>query len=324
MSTQELVSIIVPVYNIEQYLPRCIETISRQTYCNLEIILVDDGSTDNSGTICDSLAHKDNRIIVIHQNNMGLWAARNAGQRIAKGDYLMYVDGDDYMHLDAVKTLYDAINYSRKYDIAIIDYKITTRLDEDIISTKKGTVQEFSQETLISNLFNYRNNRDVWNKLYRKSLIENIFANDYSRSQGFDFNIRVYLKASCAVVIHCEMYFWVQRPTSLMHKQDYWDLLYKCHVRMFYENYVNLPSDKIQYGYLLLSKLYKEMVFLKNRNYRTNNEIAVFEQCKKYENNTRKAYWLNWHINPIEKIVVTILLHSPRLTRWLMKVTKNY
>ena len=102
---EELISVIVPVYNIEGYLPRCLETIAAQSYQNLEIILVDDGSTDSSGQICDSFAEKDCRTIVIHQQNQGLWAARNTGQKIAKGDYLMFADGDDYMHLETLKIM---------------------------------------------------------------------------------------------------------------------------------------------------------------------------------------------------------------------------
>ena len=93
----ELVSVIVPVYNIEDYLPRCLACIEMQTYRNLEIILVDDGSTDGSGRICDEFAAKDSRVRVIHHpENIGLWAARNTGQDAATGDYLWFPDGADY------------------------------------------------------------------------------------------------------------------------------------------------------------------------------------------------------------------------------------
>ena len=127
MSKKELISVIVPVYNIEVYLPRCIETIARQTYRNLEIILVDDGSTDGSGAICDEYVKTDERAIVIHQENQGLWAARNTGQKVAHGQYLMYVDGDDYLHVDAIKAMYEAINQNGSYDMAMIDRKFTER-----------------------------------------------------------------------------------------------------------------------------------------------------------------------------------------------------
>lgn len=324
MDKQELISIIIPVYNIEAYLPKCLETIAAQTYHYLEVILVDDGSTDSSGKICDSFTENDSRAIVIHQQNQGLWAARNSGQRVAKGDYLMFVDGDDYLHLDAVSTLYQGINQPKKYDIAIVDYKKTDNFDEDILTAKNGGVEEIPQEIWISSLITHKINRNVWNKLYRKELIEDIYNNNFPRAQDFDYNIRVFLKAENVVAIHREMYFWVQRPTSFSHQSDYRDIVYSCIVKMYHDNYVNLPESKRLFSRDLLSRLYKDMIFWKNRNYRTNNESAVFGKCKKYEKNTRKAYWLNWRINPLEKIVVTILLHSPHLTRWLMKVTKNY
>ncbi len=124
---QELISIIVPVYNIESYLPRCLETISKQTYQNLEIILIDDGSTDSSGSICDKFAKKDHRAKVIHQQNAGPSGARNTGMAYASGEYLMFVDGDDYLHTDAVNTLWDAINSGLQYDMAIGGFKKTNK-----------------------------------------------------------------------------------------------------------------------------------------------------------------------------------------------------
>ena len=96
-SISDLISIIIPVYNVAVYLPRCLDSILAQTYKNLEIILVDDGSKDNSGKVCDEYALKDSRIKVIHQKNQGVSVARNAGLRIAKGDYIGFVDSDDYI-----------------------------------------------------------------------------------------------------------------------------------------------------------------------------------------------------------------------------------
>ncbi len=107
---EELVSVIVPVYNIEAYLPHCLECIEAQTYKNLEIVLVDDGSTDGSGRICDEFAAKDPRARVIHQPNTGCWAASNAGQDAATGEYLWFPDGDDYFHKDIIRLMYEAIN----------------------------------------------------------------------------------------------------------------------------------------------------------------------------------------------------------------------
>lgn len=320
---EDLISIIVPVYNIEGYLPKCLETIEAQTYRNLEIILVDDGSMDGSGEICNEFAKKDKRALVIHQDNLGLWAARNAGQRIAHGTFLMFIDGDDYIHLDTVKTLHQVI-LDHNCDLAIVDHKKTSGFDEDVLAVEEGEEEVLTQEELVSKLFNGDICRNVWNKLYRKTLIENIYANDYARAQDFDFNIRVFMAANSAIFIHRIMYFWVQRPTSVTYQPNYWNLVYMCFVKMHYVNYVNLPENNKKYGHYLLSGLYKNMVFWKNRYFKTNRECDVFNQCQLYKKTTSKAYWCNLRINPFEKIVVAILLHCPQLTRWLMRITKNY
>ena len=105
----ELISIIVPVYKVEAYLPRCVDSILAQTYKNLDIILVDDGSPDNSGKICDAYAEKDSRITVIHQANGGLSDARNAGIAVAKGAYLTFLDSDDWVPKEYIAYLYDLL-----------------------------------------------------------------------------------------------------------------------------------------------------------------------------------------------------------------------
>ena len=121
-----LVSIIVPVYNIEGFLPNCLDTIARQTYKNLEILLVDDCSTDGSGIICDEFAAKDPRAVVFHHDQRKLaGATRNTGQAAAHGEFIMFVDGDDYLHLDTVKLLYEAINLDGGYDMVLFNHIVT-------------------------------------------------------------------------------------------------------------------------------------------------------------------------------------------------------
>lgn len=109
----KVISVIIPVYNIEKYLDRCLESIINQSYTNLEIILIDDGSTDNSGKICDDYKNQDNRIIVVHKKNEGVSQARNLGISIATGEFLSFVDGDDTVEKDMFLTL---INNAYKYN----------------------------------------------------------------------------------------------------------------------------------------------------------------------------------------------------------------
>ena len=108
MLKQGLISVIVPVYNVEQYLDRCVCSILNQTYQNLEIILVDDGATDSSGRMCDEYAKRDERIKVVHKQNGGLSDARNAGLAAATGEYIGYVDSDDWIEPDMYEKMYEA------------------------------------------------------------------------------------------------------------------------------------------------------------------------------------------------------------------------
>lgn len=101
----DLISLIVPVYNVEKYLDKCLETITNQTYSNMEIILIDDGSTDLSGKKCDEWEKKDSRVRVIHKKNGGLSSARNAGIDVAKGKYISFIDSDDYIELNMIEIL---------------------------------------------------------------------------------------------------------------------------------------------------------------------------------------------------------------------------
>lgn len=127
----QLISILVPVYNVENYLPRCLESIIGQTYQNLEIVLVDDGSTDKSGEICDAYAKKDSRIRVIHQENKGLSMARNAALEVVTGDYILFVDSDDWIEQDMVEYLYQKIKDTGA-EIAVCGY---VNIDEKNIKT---------------------------------------------------------------------------------------------------------------------------------------------------------------------------------------------
>ena len=118
---EKLISVIIPVYNVVNYFDRCINSIINQTFKNLEIIIVDDGSTDGSSEACDKIAKIDNRIKVIHQINMGLSAARNAGLNIATGEYIAFVDSDDYLHPRMYEILYKEMT-KNEVDMVICEF----------------------------------------------------------------------------------------------------------------------------------------------------------------------------------------------------------
>ena len=128
------ISVIVPVYNVEKYLDKCVESIVNQTYKNLEIILVDDGSTDSCPEICDEWAKKDNRIKVIHKPNGGLSSARNAGMDSMTGSYIQFVDSDDYIKSNMIEVMYGNI-IKGDYDVCVCNYSFIDESDNVISAT---------------------------------------------------------------------------------------------------------------------------------------------------------------------------------------------
>lgn len=145
-----MISVIVPVYNVEEYLPTCIESILNQTYKDLEILLIDDGSTDNSGRICDEYAKRDNRCIVIHQPNKGVYNARNTGLEHVKGEYISFIDSDDYIHPQMLEILYETLQ-KEDYDFSMVAYKKVWDYSKYTPITKINT-QILDTSTLIHRL----------------------------------------------------------------------------------------------------------------------------------------------------------------------------
>ena len=148
-----MVSIIIAVYNVEKFLKKCVESVLTQTYKNIQIILVDDGSTDNSGKICDEYALKDNRIKVIHKQNGGLSSARNAGAEASSGEYILFLDGDDYLRCDAVEVCLDAM---QKYPCDFVQFRY-----QEIAFDKEPTIKEHND-----NIYQAHTKKELFKNLY--------------------------------------------------------------------------------------------------------------------------------------------------------------
>lgn len=171
-----LVSIIVPVYQVREYINDCVESLIRQTYTNLEILMIDDGSTDGSGEICDTYANKDDRIRVIHQDNQGLSAARNTGLNQVKGDYIVFVDSDDVVRPDYVEKLYSMM-HRYQADIAACAYirvaaKGLGSVDDILDNLPEKAVCMTSEQMLRQWHGKYKKwETVVWNKMYRRKVL---------------------------------------------------------------------------------------------------------------------------------------------------------
>ena len=176
----ERISVIVPIYNTEKYLARCIESILCQTYTNLEIILVDDGSTDKSGDICDFYARKDNRVKVVHKENGGAAAARNFALNMVTGQYIGFVDSDDTVEKDFFELLYDLIcQYDA--DISMVAYR-EIEMGEKIAKLKDKSLIVMNQKQAVKELlFDRKIQNYVWNKLYKRKIFELVPPGGYWR-----------------------------------------------------------------------------------------------------------------------------------------------
>lgn len=217
------VSIIVPVYNIQKWVKKCIISLQNQTFKNIEIILVNDGSTDNSQEICENFSKKDNRIILVNKKNGGLSDARNFGLRFCKSKYVIFVDGDDYVDKDFVKQLYNAIK-STNSDVALCGYD---EVDNNGKFIKRILPNEPENKNIITGneLFLYFQkqngvvNQVAWNKIYRKELF-NIFKFEKGRyyEDGY-FIAPLAWYAKTITIVREPLYNYVQRSGSIIHSK---------------------------------------------------------------------------------------------------------
>lgn len=213
----DLISVIVPVYKVEDYLDRCIQSIVDQTYTNLEIILVDDGSPDRCPQMCDEWAKRDSRICVIHKENGGLSDARNAGMSAATGEYVAFVDSDDWLARVYIERLYGAICETGAKLAACGVQFVTDDLQNCKAESSTSEIKVFSAEEALSP-DGWKKVRAVsWNKLYLRSLLEGerYPVGKYHEDEYFTY--RIVDQAERVAYVEDELYFYLQRQGSIMH-----------------------------------------------------------------------------------------------------------
>lgn len=211
-----LISVIVPIYNVEKYLARCVDSIVNQTYKNLEIILVNDGSPDLCPQMCDDYAEKDSRIKVVHKKNGGLSDARNAGMAVAKGEYISFIDSDDYVSDDFFECLLDVMNKENS-DIAecsVVKFYEDNRFDEfsDDLSVKTYDTQNAMSALIAENPFH----QHVWNKLYKTELVKDIPYAVGKLNEDEFWTYQVFGRANKVARLNKTMYYYFQRISSIM------------------------------------------------------------------------------------------------------------
>ena len=244
------VSVIIPVYNVENYLKQCLDSICAQTLKDIEIICINDGSTDNSGNILDKYAQKDSRFVIINKNNEGVSIARNTGISCAEGEFICFVDSDDYIDKDYLEKLYNAaIEYN--CDIACCGFVrfhgIRKSIRKKIDKTK--VLKTIDEKIEIENLpeHNY-----VWNKLYRrKSFIEhNLQFVPHRYFEDIEIVIKILNSMGDMVTVPDIHYYYRKNPTSIVHtqstkkRQDYYWAISEFQ-KYINENNIVLPRNKL-------------------------------------------------------------------------------
>lgn len=212
---EQLISVIVPVYKVEPYLDQCVASIVNQTYQDLEIILVDDGSPDNCPAMCDTWAKRDCRIKVIHKENGGLSDARNAGLKIASGAYIALIDSDDIMDVNMLTQLYQALEENNA-DIAECDYVKFENGQPDFsdgsVSITVLNSEDALRELLLERIFRYT----AWNKLYRKEVFSQLQFEVGKLHEDVFFTYQAFGVANRIVKLDAALYGYRQRSGSIM------------------------------------------------------------------------------------------------------------
>ncbi len=305
----ELISIIVPVYNVEQYLEKCVNSITNQTYKNLEIILVNDGTTDSSGDLCDKLATVDNRIKVFHKENGGLSDARNYGVEKATGEYIGFVDSDDYIDVEMYEKLYEAIK-KENADVAECNLKIVYPDRKELFTEKKYyqicTKQEYLEEYLkIEKVFG-----SVWTKLIKSDIAKKIQFPVGKLYEDTYYAYKLIEVANKYVLMDNSFYNYLMRENSITNSKfnprifDLIEIVEKFHENV-YKNYPNLKEAadcRKMYAYFsVLNSILLEEEFKNNSfypqivNYFKENYIKLLRN--KYITRNRKLSILLIKIN---------------------------
>lgn len=264
------ISYIVAVYNVAEYLKKCIESICNQTYGDIEIILVDDGSNDGSEKICDRMAAKDTRIKVIHQNNCGVSVARNRGIELAHGEWVCFIDGDDWIDINIGANLLQYLDM--KYELIFFQYVQNNQLSQkpkvnrNIINTKILSALDIHSlrigllnpdlecvKEYKDSMFNYR---APWGKLYKREfLIDNnlFFKKGVKRGQDLLFNLCVYKVARKSIMVPVVGYYYRIRPTSI--GNEYNDNIFNIDLILINGIYEQILEDRdtsIQKNYYMM------------------------------------------------------------------------
>lgn len=318
----ELISVIVPIYKVEAYLDKCVQSIVNQTYTNLEIILVDDGSPDRCGELCEAWGKKDSRIKVIHKENGGLSDARNAGMAVATGSLISFIDSDDRIEPDFFRTLYTAMV---KHDAQIAECGVNLVDEEDKILTKRGPeknqvierIEALRRLVLEDGVY-----QTVWNKLYRREAIGDIGFEKGKCNEDDFWTYQIFDRIEKLALVDTPLYLYLQRGGSIMgtgynpRRLDGLEArLRRMEYLAKYEELKDLTRQNLMLDYLW----HLQCVFRHLKGQEKKNAVAVILKMKKA---TPKVKQTKLELNTKYHIWYGAFMIAPKLTAKLRNLFK--
>lgn len=333
---KQMISVIVPVYNAEKKIAICLNSILSQTYNNLEVLLIDDGSTDSSAEICKVYCEKDARCKLICQKNQGVAGARNAGLRMAQGAYIAFVDNDDWIHPQYFEYLHRAINeadFQLSMVLGVLSYVGNIESVKPILPYSTRVLSgEMLMEGLFSKSISTRLGSEIpygviWARLYRKELLEDLFFKDIVE-EDVEYSARVLGRIKYATLVPERMYYWIQYPDS--QHCNISPQRMKTRIDCYVSALGEIPLDKQKLRGCGIECLFRKIIstrYIYDRYalYRPFKD-EVRRNIKSIIKTYRSEYLWNRYIPIINKVVFLICYHLSfiySLGRWGINVKKN-
>lgn len=304
------ISVIVPVYKAEQYLKRCVKSILEQTYQNFELILVDDGSPDNSPSLCDEWAKNDNRIHVIHKENGGASSARNAGLKEATGNWVTFADSDDWLDKTALKTLYD---FAKKYNVPMVIGGM--RVVQEYTDTKTTAKQDavvLSRTDLMSRFFRLNGEPDthrVWGMIVQRNILDGYTFIEGKMNEDVEACYYLARKCEAAVYTDAPLYNYFKNVEGVTNSGfnkkkldliDIWDIIQK-QVEQFTPEYSYACEMNCKRArFTLLTQM--------NLNGYDHQDPFMTKTKKKLKSEVRRAFWelMKWKMPVSRKLILVV------------------
>lgn len=320
-----MISVIVPVYNVEKYLRNCLDSIINQTYTDLEIILIDDGSTDKSGAICDEYAQKDARIKVVHKENGGLSSARNVGLDVASGEYVTFIDSDDYIEFDTVSSVVDAISKEHVEIVLIREKQVNIKGETTKIVGDKPTNTTFfkDKDFLIDLVFDKQVN-GACDKFYKREFIRDLrFEEGRHHGEDMLFNV-CYLDCVKNVgYIDSIKYSYVANEGSVTHSS------FNSHSEdniYFKDKVYAIVKDKYpKYSNILARRCFVARLTLLRLIYNSRKNKQQLKLIKEIQNYLKQNYkQIKKHLSKKEKMEYFLFRHVRSCYFLYLKLIKSY